>query len=119
MKNFLTHCNDYKIALFALFLFLALGSYLTGYTESFATSGILFGVAVGSFFGSRKTMQCDTITYEKVLNVVKEAAKGNLEPRIVNVDVKQPMGEVAYAINDLLDQMEALMRETKTSIESA
>jgi len=119
MKNFLTHCNDYKITLFALFLFLALGSYFTGYTESFATSGILFGVAVGSFFGSRKTMQCDTITYEKVLNVVKEAAKGNLEPRIVNVDVKQPMGEVAYAINDLLDQMEALMRETKTSIESA
>lgn len=64
-------------------------------------------------------MQCDSEIYEKVLSVVKEAAKGNLEPRIVNVNGQQPMGEVAYAINDLLDQMEALMRETKTSIESA
>lgn len=119
MKNFLTHCNDYKIVLFSLLLLFAIGSYFTGYTENLTTSGILLGVAVGSFFGSRKTMQCDSEIYEKVLNVVKEAAKGNLEPRIVNVNAQQPMGEVAYAINDLLDQMEALMRETKTSIESA
>jgi len=119
MKNFLTLCNDYKIAFFSLLLFMAIGSYFTGYTENLTTSGILLGVAVGSFFGSRKTVQCDSEIYEKVLSVVKEAAKGNLEPRIVNVDVHQPMGEVAYAINDLLDQMEALMRETKTSIESA
>ena len=119
MKSFLSHCNDYKIVLFSLFLLVAIGSYFASYTESFATSSILLGVGIGSFFGSRKTMQCDTETYEKVLNVVKEAAKGNLEPRIVNVDANKPMGEVAYAINDLLDQMEALMRETKTSIESA
>ena len=119
MKNFLTHCNDYKLFLLTLLLFVTLGAYYGGFTESFTTSGLLLGVGVGSFFGSRKTMQCDTVTYEKVLNVVKEAAKGNLEPRIVNVDPHQPMGEVAYAINDLLDQMEALMRETKTSIESA
>jgi len=119
MKNFLTHCNDYKIAFFSLLLFIAIGCYFTGYTENLTTSGILFGVAVGSFFGSRKTVQCNSDIYEKVLSVVKEAAKGNFEPRIVNVNAQQPMGEVAYAINDLLDQMEALMRETKTSIESA
>lgn len=64
-------------------------------------------------------MQCDVEIYEKVLSVVQEAAKGNLEPRIVNVNPKMPMGKVAYAINDLLDQVEALMRETKTSIETA
>jgi methyl-accepting chemotaxis protein len=64
-------------------------------------------------------MQCDAEIYEKVLRVVQEAAQGNLEPRIVNVDPQKPLGKVAYAINDLLDQMEALMRETKTSIESA
>lgn len=119
MKNFLTHYSDSKTVLFSLLLLTAVGSYFTGYAENLTTSGILLGVAVGSFFGSRKTVQCDSEIYEKVLSVVKEAAKGNLEPRIVNVNGQQPMGEVAYAINDLLDQMEALMRETKTSIESA
>lgn len=119
MKNFLTHYSDSKTVLFSLLLLTAIGSYFTGYTENLTTSGILLGVAVGSFFGSRKTVQCDSEIYEKVLSVVKEAAKSNLEPRIVNVNGQQPMGEVAYAINDLLDQMEALMRETKTSIESA
>jgi len=119
MKSFLTLCNDYKLVFFSILLFIAIGSYVTGYTENVTTSGILLGVAVGSFFGSRKTMQCDVEIYEKVLRVVQEAAQGNLEPRIVNVDPQKPMGKVAYAINDLLDQMEALMRETKTSIESA
>lgn len=119
MQSFLTRFKDSNQALFTLFLALSLGSYLTGYTDTMTASGILLGVGVGSFFGSRKTMQCDVSVYEKVLNVVKEAAKGNLEPRVVNIDPKQPMSEVAYAINDLLDQMEALMRETKTSIESA
>ena len=119
MQSFLTRFNDSKLTFFALFVLVACGSYFTGYTDTMATSGLLLGVGVGSFFGSRKSMQCDVDIYEKVLNVVKEAAKGNLEPRVVNVNPKQPMSEVAYAINDLLDQMEALMRETKTSIESA
>jgi len=119
MKSFLTRFNDSNMALFALFLLMACGSYFAGYTDTMTTSGLLLGVGVGSFFGSRKTVQCDSEVYEKVLNVVKEAAKGNLEPRIVNVSLKEPMSEIAYAINDLLDQMEALMRETKTSIESA
>ena len=119
MQSFLTRFNDSKLTFFALFVLIACGSYFAGYTDTMATSGLLLGVGVGSFFGSRKSMQCDVDIYEKVLNVVKEAAKGNLEPRVVNVNPKQPMSEVAYAINDLLDQMEALMRETKTSIESA
>ncbi len=71
------------------------------------------------FLGSRKRLKCDEALYEKTLNVIKEAAQGNLEPRIVNLDPNDPMGQIALGINDLLDQMEALMRESKTSIESA
>lgn len=119
MKNFQTIFNDYKIPLILMSLGLGLASYQwCGHTDM-TSSGLLFSVAIGSFFGSRKTMQCDVENYEKVLSVVQEAARGNLEPRIVNVDATMPMGKVAYAINDLLDQMEALMRETKTSIETA
>jgi len=119
MKSCLTRCNDYKLVLFALLLGVAIGTYYVGATEGMVTSSLLFGVAAGSFFGSRKTMECDTVLYEKTLNVIREAAHGNLEPRVVNIDLTKPMGKIALEINDLLDQMEALMRETKTSIESA
>ena len=119
MKNFLTHCNDYKLVLFALFLGVGIGAYYMNVTGGIVTSSLLFGVAAGSFFSNRKTMECDTELYEKTLNVIREAAHGNLEPRVVNIDPNKPMGKIALEINDLLDQMEALMRETKTSIESA
>ena len=119
MKNFQTIFKDYKITFFALALFAAVFAYSLSVGYDMTTSTLMFGVAAGSFFGNRKTMSCDAQLYEKVLSVVKEAANGNLEPRIVNIDANKPMGKVALGINDLLDQVEALMRETKTSIESA
>lgn len=119
MKSFQTIFNDYKIPLALLFIGVTFLGYQYVDGTDITSSGMLLGVAVGSFFGNRKTMQCDAEIYEKVLTVVEQAAKGNLEPRIVNVDPSKPMGRVAYAINDMLDQVEALMRETKTSIETA
>lgn len=119
MKNFQTIFNDYKLPLALSVVCLSVFGYQWYLGSDMSASGLFLGVAIGSFFGSRKTMQCDVEIYEKVLSVVQETAKGNLEPRIVNVNPKMPMGKVAYAINDLLDQVEALMRETKTSIETA
>ena len=119
MKNFQTLFNDYKIPLALFCSGAALFSFQWFQGSDITTSGMLLGVAMGSFFGSRKTMQCDVELYEKILTVTEQAAKGNLEPRIVNIDANKPLGKVAFAINDMLDQVEALMRETKTSIESA
>lgn len=119
MKNFQTRYNAYNLPFLGVILVLIVASYFIDFEGSFATSSLLFGVAAGSFFGSRKTMQCDVELYEKTLRVIQEAARGNLEPRVVNIDPNQPMAPIALGINDLLDQMEALMRETKTSIESA
>ena len=119
MKSFQTIFKDYKIAFFAFVLLGGIFVYQGGVSTELATSTLFLGVAMGSFFGSRKTMSCDAELYQKVLEVVQEAAKGNLEPRIVNIDPNKPMGKVALGINDLLDQVEALMRETKTSIETA
>ena len=119
MKNSQTRYNAYNLPCLGVMLVLIAASYFIDFEGSFATSTLLFGVAAGSFFGSRKTMQCDVELYEKTLRVIQEAARGNLEPRVVNIDPNQPMAPIALGINDLLDQMEALMRETKTSIESA
>lgn len=119
MKNFQTIFKDYKIAFFAFVLLAGIFAYQWSIGSELMTSTLFLGVAVGSFFGSRKTMSCDAELYEKVLDVIKEAANGNLEPRVVNIDPNKPMGKIALGLNDLLDQVEALMRETKTSIETA
>ncbi len=55
----------------------------------------------------------------EILNVVKSASYGILEPRIVNISEKDDMYEIALGINDLLDQIEALQREISTSIQAA
>ncbi len=119
MKNFQTIFKDYKIGILTLTVFTTVTLYYLGLGGEIISSTFLCGVGIGSFFGSRKTMQCDTELYEKIVSVIEEAAQGNLEPRIVNIDATQPIGKIALGINDLLDQVEALMRETKTSIESA
>jgi len=55
----------------------------------------------------------------EILNVIKSASNGILEPRIVNISEKDDMYEIALGINDLLDQVEALQREISTSIQAA
>jgi methyl-accepting chemotaxis protein len=69
-------------------------------------------------FGSDK-ISVDRELFEKLLSVVKEASHGNLESRITGIPESDPMGEIAWAVNNMLDQTEAFMRETKTSVESA
>lgn len=57
--------------------------------------------------------------HTEILEVIKAARNGILEPRIINIDPKDPMGEIALGINDLLDQIEALQREMATCVSMA
>ncbi|MDO5046201.1 methyl-accepting chemotaxis protein [Campylobacter sp.] len=65
------------------------------------------------FFNKKK------VNYDEILNVVSQARNGILEPRILNIDPKEPLGQIALGINDLLDQIEALQREMGTCVKSA
>ncbi|OPA72162.1 transcriptional regulator [Campylobacter pinnipediorum subsp. caledonicus] len=65
-------------------------------------------------FGSKKK-----VNYNEILEVIKSARNGILEPRIINPDTSDPMGEIALGINDLLDQIEALQREMATCVSMA
>jgi len=119
MKNFQTIFKDYKpqILLGVSLVSVSIYQFVSG--EVASGSALLVGAVAGSFFGGKKTLSVDADCYEKILAVTKEASLGNLEPRIVNIDLNTPVGKVAYYINDLLDQVEALQRETKTAIEAA
>ena len=56
---------------------------------------------------------------EKITEVTKLAANGELEARITGIDPKDPLSEAAWSINNMLDQMEAMMRGTGTAIKEA
>jgi len=56
----------------------------------------------------------------QMMNVVIDAANGNLEGRVTNIpNDNSENSKFAWAINDLLDQMEAFMRDTETTVKCA
>ena len=55
---------------------------------------------------------------QHIMKVVIDAAEGNLEGRVTNIpDDGSETSKFAWAVNDLLDQTEAFMRDTQTTIE--
>ena len=51
--------------------------------------------------------------------VCEEAARGNLEPRILGIDESSELAPVMHALNHLLDMADAFVRESKASLEFA
>jgi methyl-accepting chemotaxis protein len=65
------------------------------------------------FKDNSKTQAC----LDKMMKVVIDAAAGNLEGRVTNIpDDGSKESKFAWAINDLLDQTEAFMRDAKTTV---
>ncbi len=56
---------------------------------------------------------------DRINGVVLKAANGDLEDRIIHIDMKDPLAKTAWGINDLLDQLEAYMRDANTAVEFA
>ncbi len=119
MMNFQTIFKDYKpqVALGVTLLCVSIYQFISG--DIATGSALLTGAIGGSFFGSKKTIPVDAQIFENLLKVTKEAKDGNLEPRVVNIDINTPMGQMANNVNELLDQVEAIQRETKTAIQKA
>ncbi len=119
MKNFQTIFKDYKpqIALGLTLASVSVYQFVSG--DALSGSALLVGAVAGSFLGGKNTVPCDADSYEKLLKVTQEAAEGNLEPRIVGIDLNSNIGKVAENVNNMLDQVEALQRETSTSIQEA
>lgn len=52
-------------------------------------------------------------------NICRQAADGDLESRILNIDVGGELGELLNSINHLLDMTDAFMRESTATLEAA
>ena len=90
------------------------------FSASYILAAIVLLVAIVSLFipGSATTNKSDIL--DKTEKILLEAAHGKLEGRITHIPNDESReSRIAWALNDMLDQLEAFMRDTATTIESA
>jgi len=56
---------------------------------------------------------------KRIEEVSFDASRGNLESRVTGINPKDPLAKTAWNLNNMLDQMEAMMRNTTTAIQQA
>ncbi|MBN2816310.1 MAG: CZB domain-containing protein [Campylobacterales bacterium] len=102
---------------FLLFLAL-LGTVAYAFVlAEYVMAGILLFVVIASFFLAETSMDKQPPLRIKIGGVLQDAARGNLESRVTGIpEDGSDISEFAWALNDVLDQLEAFMRETSTTI---
>jgi methyl-accepting chemotaxis protein len=110
--------NNQAILLFVTLLVVAIYSLVIA---SYLLAGVIFLALILSIFipsASKSTGQ--TGIHASMQTVLEKASKGNLESRVTNIpNDGSDLSKRAWYINNLLDQVEAFMRDAATSIESA
>jgi len=69
-----------------------------------------------SFFGSKKNNE--DILLQKINTVLEDTQKGKLSSRIVLTKNETPLEHLAWNINNTLDQMEIILRETRYTVDA-
>ncbi len=93
-------------------------------TGSYIPSGVLAGLGlIGLFIPGGKSGGCDQIFQDELIRQIRDvllkAGEGNLSNRVTNIPDDHVLRGVAWGINDMLDQVEQMMRDIKASIEEA
>lgn len=108
--------NNQTILLFATLVGLAIFSLVSA---SYVVSGVILLILVLSAF----VPTASTATSELQIamqRVLQNAANGKLEDRVTGIpDDNSVESAFAWSLNDVLDQLEAFMRDTETTIENA
>ena len=94
---------------------LALGSYVFG---GIALVSALLAPIIPA--GASHSSTDEQKLYDAMHKVLLDAAKGNLEGRVTHIPTDDSWAsKFAWALNDVLDQLEAFMRDAQTTIQSA
>ncbi len=105
----------------AVFLILCV---LTGINGDYISTGIaVVGLIVSALtlLSNSKTQNFleENSLHNKIEKILIKASNGNFEERITNIDLTDHSAKAAWALNDLLDQLEAFERDIKESINAA
>ena len=111
---------NYKIILIiSAFLFLVIAT-ISGFNKDYITTLIaVVGITLSIAPLFKKEEDKKSNLLNKIEEILIEASNGNFESRITNINMKDPNAKTAWALNDLLDQLEAFERDIKESIEAA
>ncbi len=92
-----------------------------GFLNSQTIIGILglISLGVSILFFIPKKEKTNSNLLNRVKKIVIEASKGNFKNRITNIPKDDENFEFAWAVNDLLDQLEAFERDIKESVNAA
>lgn len=78
---------------------------------------------IGLFIPESFSEGCEKIFNDDLIRQVRDvlikAGNGNLSDRITNISEKHVLQGVAWGINDMLDQVEQMMRDIRASIQAA
>jgi methyl-accepting chemotaxis protein len=84
---------------------------------AFATASIAIGLIItGTSLNSQ--MSKDTL-FQQISHVLNSAGNGNLSERVVDFSHDHPMKDIAWSVNNVLDQVEQIIRDIRSSIENA
>jgi len=105
-----------KLTLAGLFLTVAVIGFICG---DYINGGVgIIGLIVALYSLKSKEEKSDNLK-TKIDKVLKAAENGDFEQRITNIDKTSDFFDTAWAVNNLLDQLEAFEKDISYSIEAA
>jgi len=88
--------------------------------SNFVLAGLAFSVVIVTLFIPQGNAKTKTALSKQMHVVIQDASKGRLEGRITGIpEDDSDESQLAWELNDLLDQVEAFMRDTETTVENA
>ncbi len=119
MTNLSSIFKDYRTILLLITLVGVI--IFGGVSENYILSAIvLVAMILSLFLPTTQSATDNSQLHKSMIRVLKHAADGNLEDRVTNIPNNDSIeSNFAWTINDVLDQLEAFMRDITTSIESA
>jgi len=80
----------------------------------------ILAMLISIFIPSGSSVNSSSRLTQDMQRVLKDAAEGKLEGRVTHIPINNSLeSNFAWALNDVLDQLEAFMRDTATTIENA
>jgi methyl-accepting chemotaxis protein len=108
--------NSIRYLVFTIFVVVGYFLYLQEYIA--AALALIFTV-ISLFLNNSGSKGSSDQLVSQIHSVLSLAANGELETRIKNIDQNSEFADVAKNINSLIDQVEVVIRESITSIQSA
>jgi len=116
MMNLSLLFKNNSISFLTFTIVIAIGYFL--YLQEYIAAVLILILTVIAFFLNTSRSSKDELLTQ-IDSIIKLAANGELESRITKIDKDSEFSDIAKNINSLIDQVEVVIRESITSIQSA